>query len=237
MDATVPQAGEPRDTLSEFRSAVADDLLLFALLHDREPDNALLTELKSMNFPSCLGLRLRSKPGLDAGKQMQQALSELTLPVEDGILDGLAADYADIYLTHGYRAAPNESVWLDEDNLERQRPMFEIRQWYRRHDLAAADWRRRPDDHLVPQLQFTAYLVRHVSGVEGLKEAVDFLDRHLLRWVLDFSSRVAGRCDSRFFAGLALLTGAYLDELRDVLADFLEAPRPQPQPQPQPDAA
>ncbi|MFA7242854.1 MAG: hypothetical protein WC091_22335, partial [Sulfuricellaceae bacterium] len=37
--------------------------------------------------------------------------------------------------------------------------------------------------------------------------------------------RVAARCDTQFFAGLAVLTGVYGEELRDVLAELLDQPR------------
>jgi hypothetical protein len=37
---------------------------------------------------------------------------------------------------------------------------------------------------------------------------------------------VAKRCETRLYAGLAQLTAAYLDELRDLLAQILGRPRP-----------
>jgi TorA maturation chaperone TorD len=49
-----------------------------------------------------------------------------------------------------------------------------------------------------------------------------------LRWIEEFAERVADRCSTRFYAGLALLTAAYLDELRDLLARLLDQPRPAP---------
>jgi hypothetical protein len=55
------------------------------------------------------------------------------------------------------------------------------------------------------------------------------LDEHLLRWVDDFALRVASRCETRLYAGLALLTAAYLEELRDLLAEILGVPRPSPE--------
>lgn len=41
-----------------------------------------------------------------------------------------------------------------------------------------------------------------------------------------FASRVAGRCESAFYAGLVLLVAQYLDELRDLLAQIVAEPRP-----------
>jgi putative dimethyl sulfoxide reductase chaperone len=57
-------------------------------------------------------------------------------------------------------------------------------------------------------------------------EAARFLDEHLLRWIGLFSERVAGRCATRYFAGLNSLTSAYLEELRGHLEKILDEPRP-----------
>jgi hypothetical protein len=53
-----------------------------------------------------------------------------------------------------------------------------------------------------------------------------FLDFHLLRWLPDFARRVADRCDTMFYAALALLTDAWLQQVRDLIADHLGEPRP-----------
>jgi TorA maturation chaperone TorD len=132
-----------------------------------------------------------------------------------------------VYLTHGLRASPCESVWLDEDGLVMQAAMFELRDWYARHGLAVQDWRLRSDDHLVHQLQFAVHLLAPEEG-EGadLAEVAHFLDDHLLLWIDRFAERVAARCQTRFYAGLALLTSAWLDEFRDLLVDLAQIPRP-----------
>jgi len=55
------------------------------------------------------------------------------------------------------------------------------------------------------------------------------MDEHLLRWIGEFARRIGQRCSTRFYAGLALLTAAYLDELRDLLAELTDDPRPTPE--------
>ena len=74
-----------------------------------------------------------------------------------------------------------------------------------------------------------AHLLNGEPERVDLAEASDFLDEHLLRWIDQFAERVALRGDTRFYAGLALLTAAYLQELRDLLADPLGYPRPAPE--------
>lgn len=215
--------------LADLWTAIAEDLQGLARLHDREPDAPLLQALRDSRFPDGLGLTFRSPHAMEAQAILRAALADLPATVDSGVTDLLAADYAAIYLHGGLHAPPCESPWLDEDGLVCQEPMFQVRACYRDAGLAVENWRQRPDDHLTHELQFVAYLCeRSVDSGEPLTLAARFLDEHVLRWVDRFAARVAQRCETAFFAGLALLTAAYLDELRDVLAEALGTPRPTP---------
>lgn len=212
------------DLLGEFRAAVAEDLADLAALHDRELDAVTLDQLRNAGADGLLRLGLVNQSSRDALLLLDEALSGLPAVLDDAVLDALAADYADIYLTYGLRAAPCESVWLDEDNLAMQAPMFEVRELYRRQGLQAPDWRRRADDHLVHEMQFLGYLMRPEAG-ETIGDAADFMDEHLLLWLPDFAARVAQRCATPLYAGVAAVTAAYLDELRELLEQILGRPR------------
>lgn len=212
-------------SLEDFRAAAAQDLAMLAMLHYAELDNELLTQLRKVNFPAALGLRLTTEKGHEAITLLTEAIRSLSSPLSSTERDELAADYAAIYLTYTYRASPCESVWLDEGNLSMQAPMFQVREFYRRHQLAAPNWRTRPDDHVVLELQFLAYLMQDAHQ-DAMVEAARFLDEHLLRWLPFFARRVSHRCATAFYAGVAQLTAAYCDELRDLLAALLGMPRP-----------
>lgn len=206
--------------------AVSEDLLLLALLHDRELTAQTLDALRQEGVEDLLGLRLASPAAREALNLLRQGLSDIPDPPDMQTLDILAAEYADIYLNHGLEASPCESVWLDEDGLIMQEPMFQIRGWYQRYGLTVTNWRLRTDDHLVNQLQFIAFLLTGEVSTPRLQEATRFLDEHLLRWIGSFASRVAARSRTRFYGGLASLTTAYLEEFRDLSADLLGCPRP-----------
>jgi len=222
--ATTPSPGDA-SLLDTFRGAVADDLRTFAALHGRELDQPAIADLKRLDFPANLGLRLTSELAAQGAAAMRAALAALPADAGPDVLDELAVDYVDIYLTHALRAAPTESVWLDRENLERQEPMFAVRDYYRRHGLRVIDWAKRPDDHLVTQLEFLAHLFREGHD-DALAEAAGFLDEHLRRWLGQFAKRVAQRCQTPFYAALAMLTMVYIEELRDILAALLDKPRP-----------
>ena len=212
--------------LEQFANAVADDLDWLAALHDQELTATTLAHLRARGFPDDLALCLETPRAVAAQALMRNALEALGDDSGPLDLDTLAVDYAAIYLNHTLRAAPNESVWLDEEELAMQTPMFEVRAWMAKHGLAVENWRVRPEDHLVHELEFLAYLLRLAPIQTALTEATDFLDLHLLRWADDFSRRVAARCGTPFYAGLNALTGCYLDELRDLIAEVTGVQRP-----------
>ncbi|MBU0500025.1 MAG: molecular chaperone TorD family protein [Gammaproteobacteria bacterium] len=212
------------DTLTQFRLGVARDLGLFAFLHHREPDAERLERLGDPGSSIELSLRLSSKEAEEALRALNHGMADLRQGTKI-LLDEHAAEFAAIYLNHGMGASPCESVWIDEDGLIMQEPMFQVREWYARYGLAAPDWRLRPDDHLVSQLEFISLLFERGTP-EAVSDAVRFMDEHLLRWIGAFGQRVSQRALTPFYAGLALLTAVYLDELRDILARLLDAPRP-----------
>ncbi|MCB1989923.1 MAG: molecular chaperone TorD family protein [Geminicoccaceae bacterium] len=202
-------------------SEVAEDLGMLALLHDREPTAALLDDLRRHPIQGWLGLHLG---GADGARLLDLALADLPAVIDRAVVDELAADYVDIYLVHGLHAAPAESPWLDREHLVCQEPMFEVREWYAHYGLAAENWRRRSDDHLVLQLGFLAELARRGTPASIL-DIGRFLDRHLLRWLPDFAQRVVQRARTPYFAGLAQLTVDYAEVLRLLVVEVTGEPR------------
>ncbi|MDJ0808042.1 MAG: molecular chaperone TorD family protein [Gammaproteobacteria bacterium] len=205
---------------------VATDFAMLAALHDREPDVGLLSSMRETGFPDGLGLSLLGETGQQAVDLMRRVLVNLPQQPDERTLDELAADYASIYLNYGIHASPQESVWVDEESLACQDSMFQVRSWYEQYGLSAENWRVRPDDHLVLQLQFLNHLFSRCADLSCLGEVARFMDEHLLRWLMPFAERVAARCDTAYFAAVTLLTGAYCEELRDLLAQILDKPRP-----------
>ena len=206
---------------------VATCLDLLARIHDREADAEFLLGLRDNAIGSWLEGVFAGSPASDACGHFSAAVADLPAPLDDITLDKLASEYADIYLTHAYRVSPNGSVWLTEDSLERQEPMFETRKWYDHYGVEVPDWRLRPDDNLVHQLQFVAFLLRHDSD-HARGDAARFLDTGLLRWLPHFVDGVVARSSSGFYRATAELTGAAVDEIRDMLARETGIGRPVP---------
>ncbi len=216
--------GTDRQEESLFRQAVAEDALLLARLHGRELDRDTLHELRAGPFESFFTLL----PEEAAAKQACQVIDAGWDVLDEGddqkLLDHLAADYAATYLTHRLRVPVTESVCLDEDSLERQQPMMEVRAWYRRFGVAARDWRKQADDHIALQLAFIAHLLRATDTepkgripAATLSDITEFMDAHILKWIDDFAAAAASRCETPFYAGLGMFTRCWLTALREAL--------------------
>lgn len=207
--------------ITQFRSHVAEDLQILAVLQKHEITQTLLKELKQVNFPDNFGLRLQTSEGEEACELIRKVMTNLPETIDLVLLDDLAADFAAIYLNNSFHASPYESVWLSEDHLIHEESMFEVRKWYEKYNLVAENWRTMADDHIALQLQFLAHLFCLNNKQETLKQAARFLDEHLLQWVEQFTHRVAARCQTPFYAGLNLFVAQYLKELREILAEIL----------------
>ncbi len=234
---------EREAALATLQTAGAADFRFLAFLHDRELDSETVARLAARPMADNFALVLETDRAKEALATIDGGWGLLPGPPGDPAgMDELAVDYANIYLTHRYGAAHTEPPWLDDDHLERQGPMFGVRDWYRKYDLAARNWRERPDDHLALQLAFASHVLEGQTCGEGdetrdgetpapepvsrLTDLASFLDGHLLRWIDDFAAAVSAQARTPFYAGLAVLTAAYLNEFRDSLAHWLPFPRP-----------
>lgn len=211
---------------AEAALALADDAATLALLHDRELSAPLLAELEAVGFPDNLGLLPAGDASRNVFELMRIAVSSWPAAPDSRYLDNLAADFAAIYLTGAYGVSPSQSFWLSDDHLLCQDAMFDLRALYAASGLKAPDWRKRPDDHLVFQLQFLARRLVATMTEDDWRQLAGFLDRHLLRWLPDFAARVAQRCDTLFYGALATLTNSWCQQLRDLLAEQLGEARP-----------
>ncbi len=208
--------------------AAREALAILIRLHDREADAALITGLKAIQLGTLFAALLPSRKGRQAAGLLQAGLDALPEAPDAAILDLLAVDYAEIYLTNGHRIAPNASVWLTEEGLERQEPMFEVREWYAHYGITVPDWRIRADDHVVHELQFVEFLLGLETPV-ALRDAARFLDQCVLPWVPEMGARMAARADTQLYAATGMITAELLLALRAKLAAITgEAPHPRP---------
>jgi TorA maturation chaperone TorD len=220
----------------EVAQAWSEDVATLALLQDSELTPALLAELKRVGFPENLGMVPTDARQREIFEAMRQVVTALPEAPDAAFMDNLAADFAAIFLTGALDVSPFESFWLSDDHLICQEAMFDMRKLYAADGLFVPDWRKRPDDHLVFQLQFLARRLERLATKTAADNALNardqwrslamLLDHHLLRWLPDLASRVSARCDTEFYAALLLLTDAWCKQLRDRIASHLGEPQP-----------
>lgn len=215
------------DTAFQALDAARQPLALLIRLHDREPDSDLIAGLRAAQ-PGPFFAAFLEEDQAQAASDLDAALAALPTPLDPATADALAAEYADIYLTHSYRVAPTGSVWLTEDHLERQEPMFEVREWFDHYGFSVPNWRVRSDDHIVHELQFIEALLA-LGTVSAARDAARFMDRHVLSWVPQFCNLMAHRSQQPLMIATADLTAVYLEALRDLLQEITGEPRWQPE--------
>lgn len=205
------------NVLRDVLEAMLADVEVLIRLHGQELNLDVLTSLASAPAQSWFAMALHRNDA-EAGLELLDAFfkTDTDLAQQQELL---AVEYADLYLTFGKRIAPNESYWRTEDHIERQEPMFAVRDWYAHYGLRAPNWRKVADDHLMSELFFVAALLKDGRD-HALLDAGRFLDRHLLMWSHDFFAGMASRAESRFYAGLALVSEAVLQTIRDTLAEL-----------------
>ncbi len=201
------------DAQADKLDRMADGLDVLIRFHDRELDRELLDSLQEYGVALGLGALLDQNEGKQAAKALDKALHAVGRSPEEEEMDLLAAEYADLYLTHAYRVSPSGSVWLTEDKLERQLPMFDVRDWYEHYGISVPDWRVRADDHLVHELQFVSFLCR-IGAMVAAQDAGRFMDLHVLSWLPEFCERAQERVAHPVYAAVMRLTRAYLEDLR-----------------------
>lgn len=206
-----------RDDGREGWVAIGDDLALIARLHDREIDAHLIEALRAVSVADWFALNLSGEAFARGSELLSQALLLAPFPMTEAALDEMAAEYAAIYLNHTYRISPCESFWTGDDGLERQDAMFAVRKSYACLGFRAPNWRMRPDDHISHELAFLAQVAPRLGEPETAELIAQFMREHPLVWFPDFAGRVARRCLSPFYAGAALLTVAYIENLAALL--------------------
>lgn len=196
----------------------AAGLRRIAQFHAEAPGVAFMTALRAAPLHATFALHLDRDDAHQAMALIDEVVSDLPAPITDESLTPLRVEHAAIYHSGLYRTGPTESAWLAEEDGT---PSAKATPPHPRPDRTGpAD--APAADHLVSELLRLATLLD--QGDTACAAA--YMDEHLLRWIPAFCSRVATRCREPFYAGVAILTSAHLDHLRDLLAASGNLPRP-----------
>jgi len=141
------------------------------------------------------------------------------------IAANLAQDFDRLFVGPDHLLAPPwESVYLSQEKLMFGEETLAVRTFYARHGLQFVRKNKEPDDHLGLELIFLGELNTRASEAVDKKEekeaeylqkeAKDFIQEHLLRWLPALRQDIQQNAKSRYFKGLIdVVYGLLEDEL------------------------
>lgn len=105
---------------------------------------------------------------------------------------------------------PCESIYLDFSKLMRGKPWHDVREFYRKNGLAAAEEEHHPEDHIAVELGFMsmAPFTQDAFETSALSEQKKFMDEHLLLWGFDLAESIISHPSASFYR----ITGELLYE-------------------------
>lgn len=155
---------------------------------------------------------------------MVEGLSASRAAGEDG---GFAADdeltweYRRLFVGPAAKPAPPwGSVYTDRECVVFGASTLELRAWMRAHGVARTTDEKTPEDHIGLMLALMAWLAQNQPA-----DLEDFLRLHLLTWAGHFLGELADAAEHPFYEGLARLTAASLDGVKDALELEVVEPR------------
>lgn len=181
---------------------------------------------------------------IQRGKELLRSFfREIKQTEGEMVLRDLAKDYAALFLGVGEKTVSLcESVYQSRSGALFQDSYFEVKERYQEMGLEKSEDFPEPDDHLSVELVHMASLCRlSIDSIENntgkqqyyLRSQKEFLKKHLLSWVPEFSLRLEEASHSKFYNSLAYLLNGYikmddnlLDSLYEEVNSFNQKPKP-----------
>lgn len=139
------------------------------------------------------------------------------------MVDGLRAGHDDDALVDEYRrlfvgpaakpAPPWGSVYTDKECVVFGLSTLELRRWMRANNIGRSTKEHTPEDHIGLMLALMAHVARSKPAVLD-----EYLRDHLLTWSSHFLDELGQAARHPFYQGLAQLTNASLEGIREARA-------------------
>lgn len=147
-------------------------------------------------------------------------IQEIRQTKEDTILRDLARDYATLFLGVGLATVPLcESVYRSYSRLLFQDSYFQVKERYQDIGLTINGDYPESDDHLSVELAYMDNLCRlSIDSIERKtgeypyyhRLQKDFLEKHLMIWVPEFSKTLIETSNSTFYSAMTYLLRGYI---------------------------
>ena len=211
---------------------LANRFYLYSLLHKcfgREPDRKqleLLTGEQTGESFALLGGEVLEKVPAFLG-ELREDLKNPDFPEQ------VKREYRVLFVgPEEMPAPPWESVYTGEEGALFQETTLEVRQAYRTFGMQAEAYQRVPDDSLALELAFMSGLAERALGAfrrgdreeaqRCLNGSLDFLKKHLLRWVPLFLERMAESPTDFLYPQLCLILDSFLKKDAETAEELLK---------------
>lgn len=133
--------------------------------------------------------------------------------------DDLMWEYRRLFIGPGKKPAPPwGSVYTDKECVVFGESTLALRFWMRDRGIARIADDRSPEDHIGLMLTLMAWIACNRPGILD-----EFLQLHLLTWSSHFLEQLSQAAEHPFYKGLACLTDATLEgirQLREIAVDY-----------------
>jgi TorA maturation chaperone TorD len=149
-------------------------------------------------------------------------LSAMRNSLSKGSMDeDLVWEYRRLFVGPARKITPPwGSVYTDRDMVIFGESTLALRRWMRQNGISQSRDENKPEDHIGLMLLLMGWMAENKP--ECLEE---YLRLHLLTWSSHFLSQVASEAQHEFYRGLARLTDASLDGIREALEITVQYPR------------
>ena len=160
-------------------------------------------------------------PFADAG-EARGALGDMVAGLAPGTRDeALVWEYRRLFVGPDKKPVPPwGSVYTDRECVVFGESTLSLRAWMRARGIARTTDERTPEDHIGPMLALMAWIARNQPA-----DLDDYLRLHLLTWAPHYLEELEGAAKHPFYRGLARLTRATLEGLRDARRLRVDVPR------------
>ncbi len=153
--------------------------------------------------------------------EVYEMLSLMVKGLKDGTTDDLVWEYRRLFVGPNPKPCPPwGSVYTDRECVIFGASTLKLRFWMRENGFERLSDEKTPEDHIGLMLSLMAAIAE--QRPDKLEE---YLSRHLLTWSKHFLDQMAESSNHSFYKGLALLTNATLEGLKDELSLEVVYPR------------
>ena len=159
-------------------------------------------------------------PFVDRGSA-RAGLGQMVEGLREGVTEDLAWEYRRLFVGPGHKVAPPwGSVYTDHEGVIFGESTLSLRAWMRGNGVKRIAAEGDPDDHIGLMLALMAWIARNRPEL-----LCDYLREHLLTWAPHYLEIVERESAHPFFTGLAVLTTATLEGVRETLGVTVQQPR------------